>query len=235
MNGWAALSDERSGPQVATTVDRAGALLQLLAAHPEGLSITVLTRHLNTQRAPLYRVLEALIKHRLVWRDEQKRYLLGVGTLHLARAYSAQLPAGLEPVLQDLADEVRMSASVNAVDGDAVTVVAAATPSRGGEYVFTPTGFVHPIVPTSMRAAIDALAPPAEDDGPRVVEARQLGFAVGRAETIASRYGVTAVVPGTAPSGTLLLLNLASLHPVDLDVVGEPLLRTAEAIALRAR
>lgn len=233
-NGWDFVSD--SGPQVSTTVDRAGALLQLLAQHPEGLGITQLTRELGTQRAPLYRILQALAKHELVHRDARKQYLLGVGTLGLARAYSQQLPVGLEPQLQALADETGMSATVNTVDGDSITVVAARTPARNGEFVVTQPGFRHPVPPDSMRAAVAALEPPRDDDPEIVVEARRLGYAVGRGHAIASRYGVTAVVAGSAAhSRPVLILNLASIQPFEHERVAAPLLRTAQAIGLGLR
>src|ERR1700710_726501 len=64
-----AVPEARNVAKVSTTVDRAGALLKLLSKHPEGLTITVLTRELGTQRAPLYRILEALAVHQLVRRD----------------------------------------------------------------------------------------------------------------------------------------------------------------------
>lgn len=236
MTEWVGeVSDPKSGPQVSTTVDRAGALLQLLAQHSEGLGITVLTRHLNTQRAPLYRILEALIKHGLVRRDPQKRYLLGVGTLGLARAYAAQLPSGLDPLLQALADETGMSASINAVDGEQVTVVASRTPARQGEYVFTPAGFRHPIPPASIRAAIAALQPASETDSDGVREARSLGYAVGRGTIVPGRHGVSAVVPGSDLSGSMMLVTLASVGEFDHETVAEPLLGTAQAIGLSIR
>lgn len=228
-----AVSDPKAGPQVSTTVDRAGALLQLLAQHPEGLGITVLTRHLDTQRAPLYRILEALIKHGLVRRDLQKRYLLGVGTLGLARAYAAQLPSGIEPLLQALADETGMSASINSVDGDRVTVVASKTPVRQGEYVFTPAGFLHPTTPASIRAALEAARPASESESDHAREARALGYAVGRGTIVPGRHGVSAVIPGSELTGSVMLVTLASIEEFEHATVAEPLLRTAQALGHR--
>jgi len=226
------VSEEKSNPQVATTVDRAGALLELLAAHPDGLTITVLTRHLSTQRAPLYRILEALMKHRLVRRDEQKRYLLGVGTLELARAFSAQFPAGVDQMLAELADETDATASLVGADGDVLTTIAAKTPSTASVHVVTPPGFQHPSGPLSMRNALAALQPPSDDDTEEIREARRLGYAVGRGRVVHARYGMSAVVPGRAAGASPLLLALVSLHELDHERLAEPLLRTARLIGL---
>lgn len=234
--GGVRVSVPKAGPQVSTTVDRAGKLLQLLAQHPEGLGITQLTRELGTQRAPLYRILAALAQYGLVRRDSRKQYLLGVGTLRLARAYSSQLPSGIDPLLQALANEVGMSATLNSVDDDAITVVAARTPASNGDFVVTQPGFRHPTPPVSMQAAIDARHPPHEDDAEAVLEARRLGYAVGRGAMMPVRFGVTAVVPGgEGLSGSLLILNLASVHPFEHESVAEPLLRTVQAIGLGIR
>ena len=229
--GGSRVSEERSGPQVSTTVDRAGALLDLLAANPEGLTITVLTRHLDTQRAPLYRILEALIKHRLVRRDEQKRYLLGVGTLELARAFSAQFPAGVDQMLAELADETDTTASLVSVEGNVMTTIAARTPNTNSAHVYTPPGFQHPPGPLSMRNALAALEPPRDDDSDEVREARRLGYAVGRGRVVQARYGMSAVVPGH-PS---LILALVSLNELDHERLARPVLRTAQLIGLTLR
>ena len=225
------MSEANPGPRRSTTVDRAGALLHLLAEHPEGLGITVLTRHLHTQRAPLYRILDALIQHRLVRRDEHKRYLLGVGTLQLARAYAAQYPAGVEQMLADLAHEADMTSSLIAAEGDVFTTVSAIMPKSNSEYVFTPPGFRHPDRPLSIRTAVAATRPAAADDSEDVIEARRLGYAVGRGRAVHSRYGMAAVIPGTTESAAPLVLALVSLREFDHESLAEPLLRTAESIA----
>lgn len=123
------LTDVESGPRVSTTVARAGALLQLLTENPEGLSITELTRLLTTQRAPLYRIIEALISCRLVRRDEQKRYVLGAGTMQMAQAYLTQFPSGMEQLLQELANEAGVTATLVTAESGVLTTVVSMTPN----------------------------------------------------------------------------------------------------------
>lgn len=225
------MATEKTPAAVSTTVDRAGALLRLLAQNPQGIGISRLTRELGTQRAPLYRILQALAGHGLVRRDERKQYLLGVTTLELARAYTSQFPAGMEAQLGLLADEVGMTVALVSFDGETMTTVISKTPSASGEYVVTPPGFRHPAGPLSMRIAVDAMQPPSDDDSDEVREARRLGYAIGRGEVVASRYGVSAVVPGSGLSGAVLVLTLVSLHDFDHAALAGPLLRTAQTIS----
>ncbi|GGH36725.1 helix-turn-helix domain-containing protein [Microbacterium album] len=222
------------GPPFSTTVARAGAVLELLAEVPEGLGITELTRRLDTQRAPLYRILEALIRYRLVRRDEQKRYRLGVGTVRLARAYAVQFPAGLEQLLAELANEVGVTATLVAAEGDVLTTVTSATPSTNAEHVFTPPGFEHPAGPLATRIALQASRPPQEDDSEAVREARRCGYAVARGTVAPVRYAVAAAVPGPDPAGATHVLALVSLHDFDAEGAAEPLMRTAHMIGLSA-
>jgi len=229
-DGESAVSTVKTVAQVSTTVDRAGDLLQLLAESPQGLGITELTRRLNTQRAPLYRILQALIDHRLVRRDPHKRYLLGVGTLQLARAYEAQFPVGIEPALRRVADDTGLTASLVSADGDVLTTVVSITPSTVAEHVFTPPGFRHPDGPLATRMAVLASKPPQPGELEEVTAARSRGFAIGRRAAIPVPYAVAAVIPTAEQTDSRLALTLLSLASFEVDDVAEPLLRTAYAI-----
>jgi DNA-binding IclR family transcriptional regulator len=227
------VSESRSSP-LSTTVDRAGKVLALLAQQPNGLGINQLARELNTQRAPLGRILQSLIGHRLVRRDANKRYHLGVGTLELARAYSSRLPTGLESVLSALADETNMTAMLIDVVGPLMTTVLAKTPTTPEEHVFTPPGFRHPEGPLSMRVALEALQPEQATDSDEVRDARARGFAVGLGKVMPGRYGAAMVVPGSADGTAALVVSLVSFRPFNPDEVAEPLHRAVQTIAFSA-
>jgi DNA-binding IclR family transcriptional regulator len=214
-----------------TTVDRAGTLLLLLARHPDGLGISHLARELDTQRAPLGRILQSLMRHRLVRRDENKKYLLGVGTLELAHAYSSRLPGGLDAVLAALAEQTEMTAMLIEADGDVMTTVLAKTPSTAAEHVYTPPGFRHPSGPLSIRNALAAHLPPRDDDSDEVREARRRGYAVGLGKIMPGRYSAAVAVPGTVTSTSPLIVAVVSFREFDPEAVGEPLIRAAQTIA----
>ncbi|MEV4954790.1 helix-turn-helix domain-containing protein [Paenarthrobacter nitroguajacolicus] len=222
---------EAKTSQLSTTVDRAGELLHLLALSPEGLGINQLSRDLDTQRAPIGRILQALMRHRLVHRDANKRYFLGVGTLELANAYTSRFPSGLESVLATLADETDMTAMLIEAEGEEMTTVLAKPPSSSAVHVFTPPGFRHPPGPLSMRTALAAAQPARADDSEEVRKARERGFAVGRGNTVPGRYGAAAVVPGTVAKGAPLILVLVAFDDFDQEAIREPLLRAATTIA----
>lgn len=226
------MTDSSSGPQASTTVAKAAALLTLLAENPDGLGITDLTRRLHTQRAPLYRILEALMRAQLVRRDEAKRYLLGIGTVRLARAYSSQFPAGTEQILAALADEVGVTASLVSVEDDVVTTVVSMTPSTSTEHVFTPPGFRHPEGPLATRIAVQAMRPSSPDDTDAVIEARRRGFAVAGGLVSPVRYVAAAGVPGSEVSGATLVVALVSLYEFDADAAKDTLLHTAQMLAM---
>jgi hypothetical protein len=227
------LPETRNVTKVSTTVDRAGALLKLLSQHPEGLRITVLTRELGTQRAPLYRILEALAGYQLVRRDDRKRYLLGVGTLELAHAFSAQFRGGIEPMLRQLADETGLTASLVAADrNDALTTVMSITPRTVAEHVFTPPGFRHPEGPLASRLALLASRSPQDGEWPEVEAARQRGYAIAIRAAAPVPYAVAAVVPGTAAGDSALVLTLLSLNDFDVPNAGRALLRAIPMVGL---
>ncbi|RGE17638.1 helix-turn-helix domain-containing protein [Leucobacter sp. wl10] len=225
------MTAEPGAAPISTTVDRAGELLHLLAQHTEGLGINQLARALNTQRAPIGRILQALVRHRLVHRDANKRYHLGAGVLELAHAYSSRFPAGLESILSALADETGMTAMLIDADGDEMTTVLAKTPTSSALHVYTPPGFRHPEGPLTIRTALAATRPETENEAPEVREARSRGFALGLGKIMPGRYSAAAVVPGSAVSGKPLVLALVSFREFDVDSVGEPLMRAAQAIA----
>lgn len=228
------MSETSSSGKVSTTVARAVALLKLLAQRPEGMGVTALTRELGTQRAPLYRILEALHRDQLVRRDDHKRFLLGVGTLELAHAFRSQFDGGVEPILRSLADETGLTASLVAVDrGDTLTTVMSVTPSTIAEHVFTPPGFRHPDGPLASRIALLAALEPREGEWPEVQEARERGFAVAtRAANPVSRYAVAVAVPRPADERPTMVLTLLSLSDFDADAAAEALLRDAPLVGM---
>lgn len=223
---------EKTSSALSTTVDRAGLLLQLLAQHPRGLGINQLARELDTQRAPLGRIIRALMEHRLIDRDQSKRYFIGAGALALAHAYSARYPGGLDSLLGALANDSGMTAMLIDVTDDVMTTVLAKTPSASAEHVYTPPGFRHPDGPLPMRVALDALKPPEPDDSEDVREARRLGFAVGHGNVVPGRQGAAAVIPGSVTATSALVIALVTFRAFEAEAIREPLLRAAQSIAL---
>lgn len=225
------MASEKSAA-VSTTVDRAGDLLKLLVKSPDGMSVTDLTRELGTQRAPLYRILEALQRHQLVRRDERKRYLLGVGTLELAHAFSSQFEQNVESLLRRLAEESGLTVSLVSVDRDGtLTTVMSLTPSTVAEHVFTPPGFRHPEGKLASRIALFAARPPVEDEWPEVAETRERGYAIANSAAAAVPYAVALVIPGTLTDTSAFVLTMLSLNTFDVPRAGRLLQESVPLVA----
>ena len=200
------------------TVGRAAHLLFELADNPDGLTVTELAKLVNTQRAPLYRLLRTLSAYRLIRRDQNKLYFLSAGVLELARAVAEPLGTLVRPVLQDLADSTNTTAMLVLSEGDALVTALNATPDTGEMHITTTIGFRHPDGPIATRIAIMAGRPASPDDDPTVVEARRKGYATSASATMVGRFGIAAPVAlgPSHPEGCILLVTFREKTEAEL-------------------
>lgn len=217
-------------------MERAGALLDLLARHPQGLTITELTQALDTQRAPLYRILNALIAHRLVQRDARKGYSLGVGTVTLAQSYLSRFSAGVDSVLSDLANSTGLGVTLVAVDGEDLTTVSSVTTGLDVPHLYTPPGYTFPPGPLATRIALRALDPPRDDDPPEVVQARIDGYCAATwTGGEVPRYAMSAVIPTEGGARPRFAIVLISLVPFDVDACVEAMRGAVDTLSMMLR
>src|SRR5215203_6436181 len=100
---------EPATPSPAThshTLDQGLRALEVLARHPDGLSVSELAAALETHRAAVYRLLGPLGDHHLVRREADGRFALAPGLIELAAGVRPRLHVVSEPVLQQLADNL---------------------------------------------------------------------------------------------------------------------------------
>src|ERR1700682_4991707 len=92
-------------PRTATsqTLDRGLAVLDLLAARAEGLSVAEIAAELRLDRAGVYRLVNTLAARSLVRRNDSGRLTLGAGLLQLARAAFPTLQAAATAEVRRLA------------------------------------------------------------------------------------------------------------------------------------
>jgi DNA-binding IclR family transcriptional regulator len=193
------------------TVGRAVRILFELAGAPRGLTVTELAKLVDTQRAPLYRVLETLSAYRLIRRNQNKLYFLSVGVLELARTVSEPLETLVRPALQDLANSTNTTAMLILAEGDVLTAALAVTPESHEDMHITATaGFRLPDGPIPSRLVMDAALPGTPDDSAEVVAVRQRGYAVSHGMSATGRFGIAAPVTlGTShPRACILLITL---------------------------
>ncbi|HWK19565.1 MAG TPA: helix-turn-helix domain-containing protein [Microbacteriaceae bacterium] len=217
------------GPR-STTVERATAIMELLARHGGGMSITELSRAFDAQRASLYRILNALIAARLVTRDAKKNYLLGVGTVFLSQAYLARFPAGIDAVIAQLANSTGLTVTLVSEDNDVLTTVLTITPSGEAAHLYTPPGYVFPSGPLATRTALKASLPPSPDDDEEVIEARAQGYAAAVWRSDIIRYGMSAVVPYEPGAASRLAIALISITEFETADKVEPLLTAVQTL-----
>ncbi len=104
------------------SVDRAVAILQLIAEHPEGLALGRVIELSGLARSTAHRLLHALESNRMVARHSLSgRYVLGTGAVKVGAASLAQidLRAKATPLMIKLRDRVGETVSLNVRTGDA--------------------------------------------------------------------------------------------------------------------
>jgi DNA-binding IclR family transcriptional regulator len=105
-----------------------------------GLTIRALTETLGLPRTTIYRILNTLQRHDMVWRDEAGAYHLGRRLLSLAshvasRVSDIDLAAICQPFMDKLASELGEGVKLSVIDRDGILVLAASPGRR--EYALT--------------------------------------------------------------------------------------------------
>lgn len=143
MRGRTLISDSETSATSKHTIPVIDRMMDLLAALEQrgaGLTISELTAVLKQPRTSVYRILNSLQRHEMVWRDDSGAYHLGVRLLTLAshvasRASDVDLVAVAQPFLDQLAAELGEGVKLSVIDNEGILVLAAAQGRR--EYALT--------------------------------------------------------------------------------------------------
>ncbi|MGH9245343.1 MAG: IclR family transcriptional regulator [Acidimicrobiales bacterium] len=114
-------------------MERALAILELVAEHPGQLGVTELGRRLGVHKATAFRLVTTLSEHGLVARDpDSDKYRLGFGLIRLAGAAVASLDLVRQarPVLERLAEATQETVNLAVLDGDRVVNIDQVAGSR---------------------------------------------------------------------------------------------------------
>lgn len=172
---------EVAGPS-AQTLDRGLKLVHLLAAEPDGLTVTELAARLDVHRAIVYRLLGTLAQHRFVTRGSDGRHRLWTGLVEVARGVIPNWRAVAVPELQALADDLAATATLHVASEDAVVALLVVEPRSTPIYVAYQPGLRHPIAESASGTAILAGRPAVAGEPTVVTEARRQGHATSRGE-----------------------------------------------------
>jgi len=131
--------------ETSQTLDRGLRVLELLAAHPRGMSITELAGALEVNRTVVYRLVATLERHALARRDGGGRIELGLAVLNLSRSVQPMLRDLSVGILRRLAEELGATAHLTVADGGEALAIAVVEPSWTDYHVGYRVGARHPL------------------------------------------------------------------------------------------
>lgn len=212
-----------------TTVERSIRLLFELSENPRGLTVTELAVRLGTERPPLYRLLRSLGDHKLVRRDRDKRYTLGIGILALMRAFYAPFLDRARSDLQAAADASDHTALLHLADEDTLVTALCVSPRTPGVHLTAQIGTPYPHQDGAPWVAVLSARPAGEDDTEAVREARKAGFAESFGRFRAGIGGIS--VPVTLPNREGCLSLVSSDRERERDRIVRIAKRAARSIS----
>jgi DNA-binding IclR family transcriptional regulator len=208
--------------ETSQTLDRGIRVLMVLAAAPQGLSVTALSEALAINRTVVYRLVSTLEQHALVRRDGHGRLHVGLGVLHLATAVQPVLRDVAIPVLRQLAERVGCTAHLTVAEGDEALALAVIEPSWTDFHVSYRVGARHPLTRGAAGRAILLLR---EEDGP--------AYVATSGELEPGARGLAAPVRGV--SGLEASIGVVTLVDMDVATIGPLVTEAAERLAAHLR
>lgn len=204
--------------ETSQTLDRGIRVLMVLAAAPQGLSVTALAETLGINRTVVYRLVSTLEQHALIRRNGQGRLHVGLGVLHLATAVQPVLRDVAIPVLRQLAERVGCTAHLTVADGDEALALAVIEPSWTDFHVSYRVGARHPLTRGAAGKAILTLR---DDQAPPYVATA--------GELEAGARGLAAPVRGVA--GLEASVGVVTLVDLDIAKLGPIVAEAADQLA----
>jgi DNA-binding IclR family transcriptional regulator len=126
----------------------------VLAASPDGLTVTELAARLEVNRTVVHRLVGTLEQHALVRRDPHGRLRVGLGVLRLGAAVQPVVREAALPVLRNLAEAVGCTAHLTVADGEEALALAVVEPSWTDYHVAYRVGSRHPLSTGAAGKAI---------------------------------------------------------------------------------
>jgi AcrR family transcriptional regulator len=211
--------------ETSQTLDRGLRVLELLATHPRGMSITELAAALEVNRTVVYRLVATLEQHALARRDGSGRVELGLAVLNLSRSVQPMLRDLATDILRRLAEELGATAHLTVADGGEALAIAVIEPSWTDYHVAYRVGARHPLdVGAAGRAILLGRAIMADaNEGAELVasEGELQAGALGLAAPILDLPGIEASV------------GVVALGSLDADEAGPFVAAAARDIAVR--
>jgi len=211
--------------ETSQTLGRGLRVLEVLAATPNGLTITALAAEVGVNRTVVYRLVATLEVHGLARRDAAGLVHVGLGVLALARGLQPVLRELAAPVLRSLAEDLGMTAHLTVADGGEALAIAVVEPTWTDFHVGYRVGARHPLGLGAAGRAI-LLGRHAAGDG-----ASDSGYVETAGELQAGARGVAAPVLGL--DGLEASVGIVTLGDLDVAMVGPLVVNAATRVASR--
>jgi len=208
--------------ETSQTLDRGLRVLSVLAATPDGLTVTQLAAEVGVNRTVVYRLISTLEQHALVRRDRQGRLHVGLGVLRLSAAVQPVLREAAAPVLRALAEQVGCTAHLTVSDGDEALALSVIEPSWTDFHVSYRVGARHPL---DRGAAGRAILAGRETAGP--------AYVATTGELQPGARGIAAAVRDV--DGLEASVGIVTLDDIDVDRLGPQVIAAAAELASRLR
>ena len=217
-------------PGMSKTLHNGLRVLEVLTARPTGISVTDLSTSLGLHRTVTHRLLKTLEVHGLVVRDDFKRFLPGPRLVSLAESVERDLRTLARPVLEELSALTNATSYLVTAEGDdEAMALMVVEPRHARVHVAFQAGQRHPRDRGSAGIALLAGRPRLDGERPEVEQARQLGYAISRAEVIPATIGIASPVPSPRlrrPAS----LGISVFEGAPLDELGPQVTTAATAL-----
>ncbi len=215
--------------ETSQTLDRGLRVLAVLAATPNGFTVTELATAVGVNRTVVYRLVTTLEQHGLARRDSAGRLHVGLGVLTLARGLQPVLRQLATPVLRALAEDLGATAHLTLADGGEALAIAVVEPSWTDFHVAYRVGARHPLQLGAAGKAIllgREAADGAGSDGPAADR-----FVQTTGELQPGARGLASPVLGV--EGLEASVGIVTLGDLDAAVAGPRVTAAADEVAAR--
>lgn len=207
----------RQGAETAQTLDRGLRLLEFVAEHPEGVSVSAAAEALGVGRTVVYRLAATLAEHALIRRDGSGPLRLGIGVLALGRRAQPLVGGMAMPILHELAEELGATTHLTIEDAGEALALLVVEPSWTEMHVAYRTGSRHRL---------------ADAAGGRAILAGRRGEHSWTSSTGGFQPGASGVAaPILGIDGLHASIGIVALGELDTDAVGPRVLAAANKLA----
>ncbi|ORW90992.1 helix-turn-helix domain-containing protein [Mycolicibacter terrae] len=210
-----AAADTAPGSQ---TLARGLAVLQAVAATPQGLTIQQTADRIGVHRTIAYRLLNTLTSNRLVAKGDDGRFRSAAALAVLGASFDNNMRQLSLPTLRALAEELETTVSLLVAEGDQQVAVAVIVPTQVGYQLAFHEGSRHPLSLGAAGIALLAAMPRRPDERDIVPQTRERGWVVTHDEIEPGTFGL-AVPVRRRPPAPPTCINLIS-HREDVVLRG---------------